>query len=198
MGMTNNERAFEDMTGMSEGTMNSPATKCAGYDVIVTGIDGKPEIFTDFSKHPFANRAPKVINSHGLTSTASGKVQILLHWWNIYAVLLKLPDFSPESQELYFMQQLREHKALQKLAVNDFLGALQAVSGLWASLPGKAYVGQTQHTIERVQKFYTDAGGTIATPATSSTVLPGAQPQFPSDQFPPVASGFIPLVNQGV
>lgn len=175
-GLTTNERAFNDMIGMSEGTMNSPATKNGGYDVIVTGVDGKPEIFTDYSHHPFElGRAPKVINSHGLDSTASGKAQIMLHWWVIYKKLLSLPDFSPQSQDAYYMQQLSEHKALAKLAANDFYGALQAVSGLWASLPGKAYVGQQQHTVARVLKFYTDAGGQVLID-TSIPVLPGSQP----------------------
>jgi muramidase (phage lysozyme) len=40
------------MLTWSEGTSTSPATALDGYDVIVTGIDRKPEIFTDFSDHP--------------------------------------------------------------------------------------------------------------------------------------------------
>ena len=168
--MTNNEHAFLDMIGMSEGTMNSPVTKNGGYDVIVTGVDGKLEVFTDYSRHPFENRPSKVINSHGLTSNAAGKSQIMLKWWRIYQQMLKLPDFTPESQDLYTMQQLREHRALERLSVDDFYGAIKAVSGLWASLPGKAYVGQSQHTVDRVLKFYTDAGGSIA-PAYTLTDL---------------------------
>ena len=48
MDMNTNRRAFLDMLAYSEGTSTSPATKDRGYDVIVTGIDGKPEIFTDY------------------------------------------------------------------------------------------------------------------------------------------------------
>lgn len=168
--MTNNEHAFLEMVGMSEGTTTSPATKCAGYDVIVTGSDGVPEVFTDFSHHPFEHRPSKVINSHGLTSNAAGKAQIMLKWWRIYQPMLKLPDFSPPSQDLYFMQQLREHRALDRLAADDFYGALVAVSGLWASLPGKQYAGQNQRPVAAVLKFYTDAGGTI-NPAYSMSDL---------------------------
>ena len=159
MGFTNNERAFIDMIGMSEGTMNSAATKNHGYDVIVTGVDGKPEIFSDYAHHPFEHCAPKVINSKGLASTASGKSQILLHWWHAYQSILKLPDFSPESQDIYTQRQLIEHGAQALLAKDNFYGALIAVSGIWASLPGKAYINQHQHTIAQVFKFYTDAGG---------------------------------------
>ncbi len=39
-----NIAAFLDMLAVSEGTANHPLTKNRGYDVIVTGLDGKPEI----------------------------------------------------------------------------------------------------------------------------------------------------------
>lgn len=54
-----NVAAFLDMLARSEGTSTSPATKCDGYDVIVyrTGIDRKPEIFTDFSDAQFFSAA---------------------------------------------------------------------------------------------------------------------------------------------
>lgn len=53
-----NIAAFLDMLTVSEGTANHPLTKNRGYDVIVTGLDGKPEIFTDYSDHPFAHGRP--------------------------------------------------------------------------------------------------------------------------------------------
>jgi len=45
-GITKNQKAFLDVVATSEGTCTSPATKNNGYDVIVTGVDGKPEVFT--------------------------------------------------------------------------------------------------------------------------------------------------------
>ena len=69
-----NIAAFLDMLAVSEGTANHPLTKNRGYDVIVTGVDGKPEIFTDYSDHPFAHGRPaKVFNRRGEKSTASGR-----------------------------------------------------------------------------------------------------------------------------
>lgn len=41
-----NIAAFLDMLAVSEGTANHPLTKNRGYDVIVTGLDGKPEILS--------------------------------------------------------------------------------------------------------------------------------------------------------
>ena len=74
-----NQKAFLTMLAISEGTATSPITKCNGFDVIVTGADGNPEIFTDFSDHPFNNgRKSKIINSNGLTSNASGRYQFML------------------------------------------------------------------------------------------------------------------------
>jgi muramidase (phage lysozyme) len=155
-----NRQAWFDVIAWSEGTSRSPATKCKGYDVIVTGIDGQPEAFTDFSKHPFeSGRAPKVINSRGLASTASGRYQILLRFWLYYAKELHLPDFSPTSQDRCVIQQLQEHNALGLVDAGHFDEAITAVSGLWASLPGKAYVGQGQHEIAALRSIYQAAGG---------------------------------------
>ena len=145
----------------SEGTSLSPITKAEGFDVVVTGIDGKPEVFTDFSRHPFENRAPKVINSRGLESTAAGGPQILLRFWRYYQKLLNLPDFSRDSQEQYVMQQFKEHSALGLLDLGQFDQSVTAISGLWASFPGKQYVGQGQHTIDALRAIYLKSGGNL-------------------------------------
>ena len=111
--MNANRKAFLDMLAVSEGTSTSPATLNNGYDVIVTGVDGVPEVFTDYSDHPFNNGRPsKVINSHGLTSNASGRYQFMLRDWHHYRDQLKLPDFSPDSQDLWALQLIRERSAL--------------------------------------------------------------------------------------
>lgn len=157
-----NRSAFLSMIAACEGTSTSPATRDRGYDVIVTGIDGRPETFADYSHHPFDSRAPKVINAHGLTSTASGRYQILHLYWPHYARQLRLVDFGPQSQDLYALQQLREHGALLYVDAGHFDEAIARVSGIWASLPGKAYVGQHQTTIENARRLYAQAGGAFA------------------------------------
>ncbi len=87
-----NIAAFLDMLAVSEGTANHPLTKNRGYDVIVTGLDGKPEIFTDYSDHPFAHGRPaKVFNRRGEKSTASGRYQQLYLFWPHYRKQLALP-----------------------------------------------------------------------------------------------------------
>lgn len=61
-----NVAAFLDMLAFSEETATHPLTRNQGYDVVVTGIDGKPEIFTDYSDHPFEHGRPaKKFNRRG-------------------------------------------------------------------------------------------------------------------------------------
>lgn len=160
--MSPNLKAFLDMIAVSEGTSTSPATKCNGYDVIVTGVDGKPEIFTSFKDHPFMmGRAPKVVNRKGLASTASGRYQIMRRDWPHYKALLRLPDFSATSQDAYAVQLIRERKALPLIESGNFAAAVAAVSNLWASLPGAGY-GQHENQLAALQHAYTSAGGVVA------------------------------------
>ena len=157
-----NRTAFLAMIAWSEGTSRSPATKNAGYDVIVTGADGKPEVFTDYSAHPFAGgRAPKVINKVGLQSTASGRYQVLLRFWLIYQRSLGLPDFSPASQDAVALQMIRECAALPLIDSGDIDVAIKACASRWASLPGANYPGQSMNKAEALTVQYVAFGGTL-------------------------------------
>jgi muramidase (phage lysozyme) len=160
--VTPNLRAFLDMLAVSEGTATSPATKDRGYDVIVTGIDGKPEIFTSYATHPFAGgRRPKQINSKGLSSTASGRYQFLVRDWGFYRLKLNLPDFGPEAQDRWAVQLIKERRALDDIETGHFIVAVGKVSNLWASLPGAGY-GQPEHRMAYLENAYERAGGQFA------------------------------------
>ncbi|MEB0133767.1 glycoside hydrolase family 104 protein [Actimicrobium sp. CCC2.4] len=160
--MTPNQSAFLDMLAVSEGTSTSSATKDHGYDVIVTGIDGRPEIFTDFRAHPFAaGRKSKVINSKGLTSNASGRYQFMLRDWVHYRDLLALPDFGPSSQDKWALQLIKERRALPDIDAGNFGAAVAKCANLWASLPGAGY-GQFENSLRKLQVAYLSAGGSLA------------------------------------
>lgn len=162
MKISDNLQAFLDALAWSEGTSTSPATKCSGYDVIVTGIDGKPEIFTDFSDHPFNKGRPsKKINSRGLTSNASGRYQFMLKDWAHYKALLGLPDFGPESQDKWAIQLIKERKALPDIEAGNIESALNKCRNIWASLPGAGY-GQREHSMEELIARYKATGGMVA------------------------------------
>jgi muramidase (phage lysozyme) len=160
--ITPNRKAFLDMLAFSEGTSTSPATKNNGYDVIVTGIDKKPEIFTDYSNHPFAGgRKSKTINKNGLTSNASGRYQFMLRDWAHYRSLLGLQDFGPESQDKWAIQLIKERRALPDIDAGRFAEAVHKCKNIWASLPGAGY-GQPEHKLDKLQAAYVAAGGTLA------------------------------------
>ncbi|POR52740.1 muramidase (phage lysozyme) [Paraburkholderia eburnea] len=168
--MNANRVAVLAMIRRSEGTVTSPVTKCGGYDVIVTGADGKPEVFTDFSTHPFAGgRAAKLIREKTTTrpalySTASGAYQCLLANWTHYSSLLNLADFGPSSQDAIALQQISEFRALPLIDAGDIAEALKLIAPLWASLQGAGY-GQHENTTNTLIAWYVAAGGTTGAAA---------------------------------
>lgn len=160
--VTNNQQAFLDMIAHSEGTSTSPATQCEGYDVIVTGVDGKPEVFNDFRNHPFAyGRPSKVINSRGLKSSASGRYQFMLKDWAHYRDQLGLPDFGPEAQDKWALQLIRECRALPLIDAGRFDDAVAKCAHIWASLPGAGY-GQHENKLADLRAAYANSGGKLA------------------------------------
>ncbi len=168
--MNANRKAFLDMLAYSEGTDPSRASINHGYDVIVTGVDGVQEVFTDYSTHPFANgRASKVINSHGLTSNASGRYQFMLRDWVHYRDALGLtnttdyPDgaFSPAAQDAWAIQLIRERAALPLIDIGQIELAITKVSNLWASLAGSPW-GQPTRSMASLIVAYKAAGGVVA------------------------------------
>lgn len=149
--------AFLDTIANSEGTPHDPVTRDDGYDVLVTGING-PARFDSYKSHP---NVLVHVNRSGLDSTAAGRYQLLYRYWLAYQKLLKLPDFSPVSQDLIAIQQIRERGALPYVIAGNFTHAVMLCSNIWASLPGNGY-GQHQNTVALLQKFYQQAGGVVA------------------------------------
>lgn len=156
-----NRRAFLDMLAFSEGTSTSKATKNKGYDVIVTGIDKKPEIFTDYTNHPFAaGRKSKTINLNGLTSNASGRYQFMLRDWPHYRSQLGLQNFGPECQDKWALQLIKERRALSDIDAGNFASAVAKCRNIWASLPGAGYK-QHENNLAVLQAAYVAAGGVL-------------------------------------
>jgi muramidase (phage lysozyme) len=138
---------FMDLIAFSEGTSTSPLTYNEGYDILVQGIHSSNR-FTEYSDHPFADgRTPIVVSQHPfLESTAAGRYQILYRYWKAYKQQLRLPDFSPLSQDLVALQMITECKdpttgktALTCIIGGDIEKAIYACSSRWASFPGNEY-----------------------------------------------------------
>jgi muramidase (phage lysozyme) len=146
--------AFLDAIAFSEGTDNGrQRTNNHGYDVIVGG-----GLFTSYADHP---RNLVALPSLGIKSTAAGRYQLLSRYFDAYKKTLGLKDFSPLSQDLIAIQQIRERKALQLIQAGQFEQAVRQVRNIWASLPGAGY-GQHEHKLENLLAAYRQAGGTVA------------------------------------
>lgn len=145
--------AFLDMLAWSEGTDNGKQpTKDHGYDVIVGG-----RLLTGYADHP---RELVSLPRLGIKSTAAGRYQLLSRYYDAYRRLLGLKDFSPLSQDLIAIQQIRERRALELIKSGQVVKAISCVRNIWASLPGAGY-GQHERKLDDLLTAYRKAGGVV-------------------------------------
>jgi lysozyme len=140
-----NLKAFLIMIQYSEGTLGKDA-----YRKLYGGgtVD-------DLSKHP--NRP---VSKWGITSTAAGAYQILNKTWAGLAQELKLPDFSPQSQDRAAIELIARRKALDDVLAGRFAQAINKCRKEWASLPGAGY-NQSEKSANTLAQVYKAAGGTL-------------------------------------
>ena len=154
MAISKNMKAFLDMLAYSEGTDNErQKTNNHGYDVIVGG-----SLFTDYSDHP---RKLISLPKLGIKSTAAGRYQVLAKFYDAYKKQLRLPDFSPGSQDAIAMQLIRECKATADIEAGRIADAIHKCRSRWASLPGAGY-GQHEQKLDKLIQVYKEAGGAVA------------------------------------
>jgi muramidase (phage lysozyme) len=139
-------KAFLIMIQYSEGTFGKD-----GYRKLYGG-----GYFNDFSKHP---NTP--LTKWGITSTAAGAYQILNKTWVEIQAKLKLPDFSPLSQDKAAIELIRRRKALEDVMAGRFAQAIEKCKKEWASLPGAGY-GQSEKNAKSLLAVYKMAGGNAA------------------------------------
>ncbi|MBQ5963136.1 glycoside hydrolase family 104 protein [Massilia sp. ZL223] len=149
-----NVRAFLDMIAHSEGTDNGrQPTRNHGYDVIVGG-----NLFHCYKDHP---RELVTLGKLKIKSTAAGRYQLLSRYFDAYRNQLGLKDFSPLSQDLIAIQQIRECRALGLVEQGRFAEAVKKVKNIWASLPGAGY-GQHENKLTDLAAVYLRKGGVLA------------------------------------
>lgn len=149
-----NINAFLDMIAFSEGTDNGrQPTRDRGYDVLVGG-----GLFSGYKDHP---RVRVSLPRLKIISTAAGRYQLLSRFYDVYKVQLKLPDFSPLSQDLIALQLIKECRATDDIRAGRFATAVLKCRSRWASLPGAGY-GQHEHNINDLLVAYRKAGGVAA------------------------------------
>jgi len=149
-----NRVAFLDTIASSEIGPALLAVSDDGYNVLVGSTPSKPLLFPSYATHPDVYNA-------ALNSTAAGRYQLLFRWFGPYKTMLNLLDFSPISQDLIALQQIRERRALPLIDAGQFAAAVAACSNIWASLPGNSY-GQHTNETAALQAAYLAAGGTLA------------------------------------
>ena len=125
-----------------------------GYNVIVGSTAEHPIIFNSYTTHP------NVLNKR-CNSTAAGRYQILYRYYVAYKKLLKLPDFSPVSQDRIALQMIKEQHALDDIEAGRLASAIAKCANIWASLPGAGY-GQHENSLAALEQAYKAAGGILA------------------------------------
>jgi muramidase (phage lysozyme) len=140
--------AFLDMIAVSEGTAGKGDD---GYNVLYGG-----GLFKGYDDHPRQR-----LTFNGITSTAAGRYQLLSKYFDAYKSQLGLADFSPISQDLIAIQQIKECRAIPLIETGNLEAAIAKCAHIWASLPGAGY-GQHEQKLSTLTKAYIDAGGVIS------------------------------------
>lgn len=155
--MTSNLTAFLHAIAVSEigaPLMDMPETD-RGYRVLVGSTPKSPHLFTSYADHPRVLVYLPRLNVH---STAAGRYQILERIFDAYKAQLKLPDFSPASQDAIAIQLIKERGAIPMIETGDFAGAVYACRHAWASLPDAGF-GQHENRLADLRTVYAAAGG---------------------------------------
>jgi muramidase (phage lysozyme) len=156
--------AFLAMIRRSEGTDKAPNAYAVTFDYHFT--------ITDFSDHPAVlgtwkgERLPdKDCIALGLAppchSSAAGAYQFTRPTWLGLKSQLKLPDFSPASQDEAATLLITQAGALHLVESGQIVDAIAKCSGIWASLPG-SLSGQPQAKTADLIQAYTSSGGAFA------------------------------------
>ncbi len=143
----NNRAAFLETIAVSEGT-NKIGDK--GYNALFGG-----GTFEGYADHP---RQEFTVPRLGIKTTAAGRYQILAHIFDYYKASLKLPDFSPDSQDKIALELIRECRALDDVDIGKLAMAVNKCSSRWASFEGNQY-GQPKTPIGVLMAAYSGAGG---------------------------------------
>lgn len=137
--------AFLDMISHSEGTDRYPNE---GYQTIVGGGQ-----FTGYASHP---KKAVWISAIKNFSTAAGRYQVLKRYAVAYSKQLHLPDFSPRSQDLIAIQQIKEQGANLDIHEDRIRAAIAKCCNIWASFPGAGY-NQHENKMDALIEFYLEA-----------------------------------------
>ena len=146
-----NFNAFLDSLAFSEIGYRMLAMTDDGYDVCVGSIPSRLILMPNYSAHP-------MLRNEQTNSNAAGRYQLMGRYWIPYRDTLKLPDFSPISQDLIALRQIREQGATSLILAGRISEAMYKVNNIWVSLPRGS---QARITEQQFLDAYVHAGGAI-------------------------------------
>lgn len=150
--ITSQKRAFLDLIAHSEIGPKLLSASDNGYNVLVGG-----ELFESYKTHP--NKLVYLPRLR-LSSTAAGRYQLLYRYWLAYSRQLKLPDFSPASQDQIALQQIKERGAFDDIEAGRIAAAVSKCRNIWASFPGAGY-NQHEQKLDSLLAAFVKAGGSL-------------------------------------
>lgn len=146
----NNREAFLTVIAVSEGTERIGDR---GYNALFGG-----GIFDSYADHP---RREFNVPRFGITTSAAGRYQIEAKTFDAYKERLKLPDFSPASQDAIAIELITERHAILDVDAGRVGSAVMKCSNIWASFQGNNYHQPTTPLGVLVAAF-NKAGGKIS------------------------------------
>lgn len=145
-----NLTAFLKMLRHCEGT--------AGINGYRTHFGGS--LFDSYKDHPRKYFQFKNKRGESQRTSAAGAYQFIVPTWDSLKKRLKLPDFSPASQDLAAIELIREKGALEDVKNGVLDRALVKLRSVWASLPTSTEP-QPHKTGAQVLDYYLKAGGKL-------------------------------------
>ena len=118
-------------------------------------IKGYTTMFGGGQFDPSKGHPNKVVRGGGYASAAAGAYQFMPNTWKGVATRLKLPDFSPGSQDLGAIQLIKDRGVDPNQPLTPQL--LNKLAPEWASLPtlkGTSYYGQPVKAFNELKKIY--------------------------------------------
>ena len=159
-----NVQAFLAMIKKAEGTANkgNPYAVCYAYRHTIQNFSDHPAITGEWRGEPLSAAMCKGAGlGPGCVSTAAGAYQIIKPTWVNLQKKLRLPDFSPASQDAAAIELLRHRGAIPAIEQGRFADAINLTKKDWASLTGAGY-GQGERSLQWLEARFTENGGIVA------------------------------------
>jgi muramidase (phage lysozyme) len=152
---TQNVTAFLHAIRRCEGTDDDD-----GYHALF-GYPAPGRRFDDYSTHPNRRFAFRQTDGTINATTAAGAYQFIYPTWDRLRRKLKLPDFTPSSQDRAAMELIAEAGAMGDVKRGDIFEAMNKCADTWASLPNARFP-QPKRSVAFALAAFLDSGGKLA------------------------------------